>query len=65
VREEEQLQEREEQLQEWELQLQEWEELDDITLCHELEVLSTHEISLERHEVELEREQKALDDARA
>jgi hypothetical protein len=45
--------------------LQEWEELDDITLRHELEALSTHEISLDHREADLEREQKALEDARA
>jgi hypothetical protein len=36
--------------------LQEREELDDITLRHELEALSTHETSLDRREVNLERE---------
>jgi hypothetical protein len=45
--------------------LQEWEELDDITLRHELEALSTREISLDHREADLEREQKALEDARA
>jgi hypothetical protein len=47
-------------LQEQEGQLQEREELDDITLCHELEVLSTRETSLDRREADLEREHKAL-----
>jgi formylmethanofuran dehydrogenase subunit E len=36
--------------------LQEWEELDDITLWHELEALSTREISLDHPEADLERE---------
>jgi hypothetical protein len=45
--------------------LQEREELDDITLRRELEVLSTHETSLDRCEANLELEQKALEDARA
>jgi hypothetical protein len=44
--------------------LQEREELNDITLRHELEALSTHETSLDRREGNLEREQKALEDAR-
>jgi hypothetical protein len=34
-----------------------------MTLCHELEVLSTGETSLDRHEADLEREWKALEDA--
>jgi hypothetical protein len=50
-------------LQAWEGQLQEREELDDITLWCELEVLSTHEISLKHREADLERQQKALEDA--
>jgi hypothetical protein len=45
--------------------LKEWEELDDITLRHELEALSTRETNLDRREADLEREQKALEDARA
>jgi hypothetical protein len=44
------------QLQEREGHVLEWEELDDITLRHKLEVLSTHETSLEHHEADLERE---------
>jgi uncharacterized protein (DUF3084 family) len=43
----------------------EQEELDGITLRHELEVLSTRESTLEHREVNLDREQKALEDARA
>jgi hypothetical protein len=46
-------------------QLQAREELDDITLRRELEVLSTHETSLDRRDADLEREQKALEDTRA
>jgi hypothetical protein len=53
------------QLLEWEGWLLEWEELDDIMLCHELEVLSTRESTLERREADLDRERKALEDARA
>jgi hypothetical protein len=53
------------QLQEWEGQLLEREELDNITLCRELEVLSTRETSLDRREADLEQEWKALEDARA
>jgi hypothetical protein len=49
-------------LQEQEGQLQEQEELDDITLRHELEVQSTHETSLDHREADLERERKALED---
>jgi uncharacterized protein (DUF3084 family) len=45
--------------------LQEREELDDITLQHELEALSTRETSLDRREADLEREQKALEDTHA
>jgi hypothetical protein len=45
--------------------LQEREELDDITLRWELEVLSTHETSLDHREADLELEQKALEDTRA
>jgi hypothetical protein len=52
-------------LQEREGQLQEREELDDITLRRELEVLNTHETSLDRREADLERERKVLVDARA
>jgi hypothetical protein len=52
------------QLLEQEGRLLEREELDDITLRHELEVLSTHESNLERHEADLDRERKALEDAR-
>jgi hypothetical protein len=39
--------------------------LDDITLRHELEVLSTCETSLERHEADLERGWTALEDTHA
>jgi hypothetical protein len=53
------------QLHQREGQLQEQEELDDITLRHELEVLSTRETSLDHHGVDLEWEQKPLEDARA
>jgi hypothetical protein len=52
-------------VEELEGQLQEREELDDITLSHELEVLSTHETTLEHHEADLDQERKALEDARA
>jgi hypothetical protein len=45
--------------------LQEQEGLDDITLHHELEALSTHETTLERREAYLDREWKALEDAHA
>jgi hypothetical protein len=45
--------------------LQEREGLDDVTLRHELEALSTHETSLGRREADLEWEQKALEDASA
>jgi hypothetical protein len=51
------------QLQVWEGHVLEWEELDDITLRHKLEVLSTRETSLEHHEADLERERKALENA--
>jgi hypothetical protein len=52
-------------VEELERQLLEWEELDDITLCRELEALGTHESSLNRREAELDRERKGLEDARA
>jgi hypothetical protein len=52
-------------VEELEGQLQEQEQLDDITLRHELEVLSTRETGLERREADLEWEWKALEDARA
>jgi hypothetical protein len=42
-----------------------WSKLDDITLCRELEVLSTRETSLEHREADLKREWKALEDAHA
>jgi hypothetical protein len=45
--------------------LHEREELNDITLRHELEALSTSETYLNHCEADLEREQKALEDARA
>jgi hypothetical protein len=45
--------------------LQQREELDDITLRHELKALSTRETSLNRREADLEWEQKALEDTRA
>jgi hypothetical protein len=57
------LQEREGELQEQESHLQEREELDDITLRHELKVLSTHKISLNHREANLELEQKVIEDA--
>jgi hypothetical protein len=52
-------------VEELERQLLEWEELDDITLHHELEVLSSHESTLDRHDADLDREWKALEDIRA
>jgi hypothetical protein len=52
----------ERQLLEWEDQLLEREELDDITLCRELEVLGTHETTLDYCEADLDRERKALED---
>jgi hypothetical protein len=39
------------------------EELDDITLCHELEVLGTRESTLDHREADLDREWKALEDS--
>jgi hypothetical protein len=39
------------------------EELDDITLCRELEVLGTRESNLDHREADLDREWKALGDA--
>jgi hypothetical protein len=45
--------------------LLEQEELDDITLRRELEVLSTHETTLERREANLDWERKALEDTQA
>jgi hypothetical protein len=53
------------QLLEREGRLLEQEELDDITLYRELEVLSTHESTLERREADLDQERKALEDVRA
>jgi hypothetical protein len=41
------------------------EELDDITLCHELEVLGTRESTLDHREADLDREWKALEDSHA
>jgi hypothetical protein len=38
------------------------EELDDITLCRELEVLGTRESNLDHREADLDREWKALGD---
>jgi uncharacterized protein (DUF3084 family) len=52
-------------VEELEGQLLEREELDNITLCRELEVLSTRKSTIERHEANLEPEQKALEDAHA
>jgi hypothetical protein len=52
-------------VEELEGQLLEQEELDDITLRHELEVLSTRESTLEHREADLDRERKALEDAHA
>jgi predicted nucleic acid-binding Zn-ribbon protein len=43
--------------------LQEREELDDITIRHELEALSTRKTCLDHREADLEQEQKALEDA--
>jgi uncharacterized protein (DUF3084 family) len=53
------------QLLEREERLLEREELDNITLCRELEVLSTRKSTIERHEANLEPERKALEDAHA
>jgi hypothetical protein len=53
------------EVEELEGQLQEQEELDDITLRHELEVLSTRETSLDHHGADLEWERKPPEDARA
>jgi hypothetical protein len=52
-------------LEELEGLLQEREELDDITLWHELETLRTRETCLDRREDDLEWEQTTLEDARA
>jgi hypothetical protein len=52
-------------LEELEGLLQEREELDDITLWHELETLRTRETYLDRREDDLEWEQTTLEDARA
>jgi hypothetical protein len=52
-------------VEELERQLLEREELDDITLRRELEVLGTHESTLDRREVDLDKERKALGDAHA
>jgi uncharacterized protein (DUF3084 family) len=60
-----QVNQRAREVEELEGQLQEQEQLDDITLRHELEVLSTRETGLERREADLEWEWKALEDARA
>jgi hypothetical protein len=49
---------------ELERQLLEREELDEITLRHELEVLGTRESCLDRREAELDREHEGLKDAR-
>jgi hypothetical protein len=48
-----------------EKQLLEREELDDITLCREVEVLGTRKSTLDRREANLDRERKALEDTRA
>jgi hypothetical protein len=48
-----------------ERQLLEREELDDITLHRKLEILGTHESTLNYCEADLDKEQKALEDARA
>jgi uncharacterized protein (DUF3084 family) len=50
-------------VEELERQLLEQEELDDIMLRRELEVLGTHESTLDRGEADLDREGKALEDA--
>jgi hypothetical protein len=52
-------------VEELERQLLEQEELDDIMLRRELEVLGTHESTLDRGEANPDRERKALEDARA
>jgi hypothetical protein len=51
-------------VEELERQLLEREELDEITLCRELEALGTHESCLDRCEAELDREREGLKDAR-
>jgi hypothetical protein len=51
-----QVNQREQEVEELEGLLHEWDELDDITLRHELEVLSTRETYLDRREANLERE---------
>jgi hypothetical protein len=60
-----QVNQRAREVEELERQLLEREELDDITLRHELEALGTHESSLDRREAELDKERKGLEDARA
>jgi predicted nucleic acid-binding Zn-ribbon protein len=52
-------------VEELERQLLEWEELDDITIHHEHEVLSSRESALDRHDADFDREWKALEDIRA
>jgi hypothetical protein len=59
------VEELEEQLLEREERLLEREELDNITLCRELEVLSTRKSTIECREANLEPERKALEDAHA
>jgi hypothetical protein len=49
---------------EWEWLLDR-EELDDITLCRELKVLSTRESTLEHRESDLDWERKALEETHA
>jgi hypothetical protein len=51
-----QVNQREQEVEELEGLLHEWDELDDITLRHELEVLSTRETYLDRREANVERE---------
>jgi hypothetical protein len=50
-------------VEELERRLLEREELDEITLCRELEALGTREFGLDRREAELDREREGLKDA--
>jgi hypothetical protein len=52
------------EVEELERRLLEREELDEITLCRELEALGTREFGLDRREAELDREREGLKDAR-
>jgi hypothetical protein len=59
-----QVNQRAREVEELERQLLEREELDEITLRHELEALGTRESCLDRREAELDREREGLKDAR-